>query len=84
MSKLLKGDSQFSTHTVTDKDVYELVMNHSTFLDRLNLKKMVEMTLWAHTFLSDPNFKLKKAKWQFYGKNGFFTTGVIKVATEKS
>lgn len=69
----MRGYSEFETHKVWDKDVYKLVVEHSTFLDRLNPKKMVEMTLWAHTFLANVRFDSKNKNWSFYGKNGFFT-----------
>ena len=56
---------------IYDSDVYNLIKSHSRFIDRLNKKKMVEMSLLGQCALMgifndmDPS----DASWQFYGKN---------------
>ena len=59
---------------IYDMDVYKCVKKHSRLIDRLNGKKMVEMTLLAQNILMGIfNTDTKKvdtnANWKFYGKN---------------
>ena len=60
---------------ITDEDVYNVLMKHSTDADRKNPKKMVEMTLTAQNILmgifEDDGFSTD-GDWMFYGNNSFF------------
>ena len=62
---------------ITDEDVYNVVMNHSTEEDRSDCKKMVEMTLWAQNILmgilEDSGYSANGG-WMFYGENGLMNT----------
>ena len=69
--KKLDGCAIFEDGTViTDEAVYRYVKKHSTLLDRLNSRKMVEMTFWAFDILCGSIEPPCKAKdWTFYDKN---------------
>ena len=60
---------------IKDKDVYQCLVKHSRLIDRLDGRKMVEMTLLAQNVLmglfntKDQNIDVN-GKWQFYGKKG--------------
>ena len=60
---------------ITDKDVYEEVKKHSTIKDRIDPRKMVEMTLAAQCILMglyEKNGYEAGGRFMFYGPNGFF------------
>lgn len=67
----LNGYARFENgRTVTDEDVYRYVGRHSRVIDRINPRKLVEMTFWAFDILSGsvtPPFKTDS--WKFYDKN---------------
>lgn len=56
---------------ITDSQVYEVVKIHSRFIDRINPKKMTEMSLIAQCVLMGiyKNINPKDSTWSFYGKN---------------
>jgi len=56
---------------ITDKHVYEVVKKHSRCIDRLNPKKMTEMSLLSQSILMNlyKNIDPKDMSWTFYGKN---------------
>lgn len=61
---------------ITDEDVYQCLRKHSRLIDRLNPRKMVEMTLFSQNFLMGlfvTDGWDKDGNWTFYGKNGFCT-----------
>ena len=69
IDKILKnGCADFGKEgKVTDYEIYKFVMKHSSFWDRLNPKKMVEMTITSQLmlypeYLSQP----KKKNWKFF------------------
>ena len=53
---------------VTDEDVYQYVKKHSRLIDRLNHRKMVEMTFWAFDILSKSVEEPVDGNWKFYDK----------------
>lgn len=56
--------------TVYDEDVYQFIRKHSRLVDRMNPRKMVEMTEWAHAELGeDYSSKDDKSNWKYYGRN---------------
>ena len=56
---------------IRDEDVYNLIMKHSRWIDRLSKTKWVEMTLWAQNILMRifPEIDSNDPTWRFYGKN---------------
>ena len=54
---------------ITDRDVYELVKKHSSFIERLDPRKMTEMTLLGQCVLMKVIEPPKDPNWRFY-KNG--------------
>ena len=56
---------------ITDEDVYQLIKDHSRFIDRINHAKMVEMTLLGQCILMRlySNIDPKDKSWRFYGKD---------------
>ena len=59
---------------IYDSDVYELVMAHSRFIDRLSPVKMVEMSILSQHILFGIYKKIKPDDftWTFYGKNALY------------
>lgn len=61
---------------IKDEDVYNLVIEHSRLVDRINPRKWVEMTLYGQCVLMglmDDEIQKKGPNWKFYGKkNGIF------------
>ena len=55
---------------ITDRDVYELVKKHSSFIERLDPRKMTEMTLLGQCVLMKVIDPPKNSNWRFYKKNG--------------
>ena len=57
--------------TIHDEDVYQFIRQHSRLIDRLNPRKMLEMTEWAYAELSGDAVHAKGApvNWKYYGRN---------------
>ncbi len=55
---------------IHDSDVYELILKHSRWIDRLNPIKMVEMSLLGQCILMRifENVDPQDMSWKFYGK----------------
>lgn len=55
---------------IYDKDVYYFIKMHSRLIDRINPKKMTEMSLLGQTILMGvfPEINPNDTTWQFYGK----------------
>lgn len=70
--KRLTGYAKFQDRIVFDEDVYQLVKRHSRLIDRLNPKKMIEMTWAAFDLLAGSIEKPENVSenWTFYGKHG--------------
>lgn len=65
----LSGQAVFGNGLiVTDEAVYQLIKKHSRLIDRLNHRKMVEMTFWAFNILSKSVEVPSDGKWKFYDK----------------
>ena len=61
----LEGYAKFDDELVVyDKDVYEFIKKHSTLLERLNPKKMIDMYTLAFAMLSGSIEKPKEGKWR--------------------
>lgn len=56
---------------ITDEDVYNLIMRHSRWIDRINHRKMVEMSLLGQCVLMQifENVRPEDPSWKFYGKH---------------
>ena len=69
----LEGSIEYpGVGTITDEDVYKTVVKHSRIIDRLNPRKMVEMTFMAQMFLmkvAEPDDAKTNPNWKFYGKH---------------
>lgn len=56
--------------TVYDEDVYQFIYKHSRLIDRLNPRKMVEMTEWAHAELGGSvDTANRESNWKYYGRS---------------
>lgn len=55
---------------ITDEQVYQLVRMHSTLFDRLNGRKMLEMSFSAQLMLMGVIDIPAEDKWKFYNKKG--------------
>lgn len=55
---------------ITDEDVYQTVKKHSRLVDRLNPRKMLEMSFYAQVILMkvDEPDDVNNPNWKFYGK----------------
>ena len=62
---------------ITDEMVYQLIKKHSRLIDRMNNRKMVEMSIAAQLILmgvyESEKWFSDDTDWRFYGKDGFFT-----------
>ena len=66
MSKLTGCATFKNGLVVRDEDVYKLIKQHSNLIDRLDGRKMVEMTFNAFGMLNG-SIQLPKGKaWKFY------------------
>lgn len=69
----LEGSVEYpGVGTIRDEDVYKTVVKHSRIIDRLNPRKMVEMTFMAQMFLmkvAEPDDAKINPNWKFYGKH---------------
>ena len=71
--KKLTGFAHFDNgEIIRDEEVYKFLMKHSRAIDRISIRKMVEMVIWSFTLLADGSAPRQKG-WQFYGKDGFFS-----------
>ena len=55
---------------IMDEDVYRTVKKHSRLVDRLNPRKMLEMSFYAQAILmkaAEPD-DANNPNWKFYGK----------------
>ena len=78
MKHKMIGESNYpGKGIITDEEVWKLVKKHSRFIDRINTRKMVEMTLSAQLILfgiyETEGWYASQDDWTFYGKKGFFT-----------
>lgn len=56
---------------ITDEDVYQVIRKHSRLVDRLNPRKMLEMSFYAQAILmkvAEPEDAKTNPKWKFYNK----------------
>ena len=74
IQKLEKGFSSTSydgKRIITDEEVFVFVKKHSNLIDRLDPRKMVEMSIWAQTMLLQPHDNWNGVEpnddsWKFY------------------
>lgn len=55
---------------IKDEDVYQVIKKHSRLVDRLNPRKMLEMSFYAQAILmkvAEPD-DANNPKWKFYNK----------------
>ena len=61
---------------ITDEEVWRVVKKHSRLIDRLNNRKMVEMSIAAQLILcgiyESEGWYADQEDWMFYGKKGFY------------
>lgn len=70
----LTNYADFPDVRVTDEAVYQFVVKHSRLIDRMNHRKMVEMTFYAFSILSGSLEKPRgfSKDWKFFkGLNKF-------------
>lgn len=60
-----------SVGRIMDEDVYNLVKSHSRWIDRIDRRKMVEMSLLGQCILMKvfDDVKAEDPSWKFYGKH---------------
>ena len=65
--KKLTGYAKFEDGTiVTDEDIFQMVKKHSRLIDRLNPRKMIEMTFEAFNILNGSvEVDSPKENWKF-------------------
>lgn len=78
MKHKMTGESSYpGKGIIADEEVWELVKKHSRFIDRINSRKMVEMTIAAQLILfgiyETEGWYADQDDWTFYGNDGFFT-----------
>ena len=69
--KKLEGYRRYpGVGTIYDEDVYQFIRKHSRLIDRLNPRKMLEMTEWAYAELSGgvEHAKGTSQNWKFYDR----------------
>lgn len=76
----LKGFADFGGEIgiVRDEDIWQMILGHSSFIDRLSGRKMVQMTIWSQVILQSKKDSparrfIEQPNWKFYGKGGFFS-----------
>lgn len=73
IQELEKGFSSTSDdgkRTITDEEVFCFIKKHSNLIERLDPRKMVEMSIWAHAMLLQPDdwycINGNDDNWKFY------------------
>lgn len=71
LEKGFSADADDGKRIVTHEEVYRFIRKHSTAVERLDPRKMVEMTIWANAMLLQPDdnwqgVDVKDNRWRFY------------------
>lgn len=70
LEKGFGSTSDDGKRTITDEEVFCFIKKHSNLIERLDPRKMVEMSIWAHAMLLQPDdwhcVNGNDDNWKFY------------------